>query len=120
MTEYWRNWFPSKSKGSWVFTSYANRRTANAFALKRRLDPHRENHVPFDCGGIRTYTQELGVLPCLATLHRVKVRPHARTANPPAPPPCLPTVGSGRPSAGPNRAFGPRPRPWATNRPTVG
>ena len=27
-------------------------RTANAFALKRRLDPHRENHVPFYCGGI--------------------------------------------------------------------
>jgi hypothetical protein len=31
---------------------YVNRRTANAFALKRRLDPHRENHVPFYCGGI--------------------------------------------------------------------
>ena len=31
---------------------HVNRRTANAFALKRRLDPHRENHVPFYCGGI--------------------------------------------------------------------
>ena len=31
---------------------YVNRRTANAFAVKRRLDPHRENHVPFYCGGI--------------------------------------------------------------------
>ena len=31
---------------------YVNRRTANAFALERRLDPHRENHVPFYCGGI--------------------------------------------------------------------
>jgi hypothetical protein len=31
---------------------YINRRTANAFALKRRLDPHRENHVPFHCGGL--------------------------------------------------------------------
>ena len=31
---------------------YVNRRTANAFALRRRLDPHRENHVPFYCGGI--------------------------------------------------------------------
>jgi hypothetical protein len=31
---------------------YVNRRTANAFALKRRLDPHRENHVPLYCGGL--------------------------------------------------------------------
>jgi hypothetical protein len=31
---------------------YVNRRTACAFALKRRLDPHRENHVPFYCGGL--------------------------------------------------------------------
>jgi hypothetical protein len=31
---------------------YINRRTANAFALKRRLDPHRRGHVPFYCGGI--------------------------------------------------------------------
>jgi hypothetical protein len=31
---------------------YVNRRTANAFALKRRLDPHRDNHVPFYCGGL--------------------------------------------------------------------
>ena len=30
---------------------YVNRRTANAFAIRRRLDPHRENHVPFYCGG---------------------------------------------------------------------
>jgi hypothetical protein len=31
---------------------YINRRTANAFALKRRLDPHRDGFVPFYCGGI--------------------------------------------------------------------
>jgi hypothetical protein len=31
---------------------YINRRTANAYALKRRLDPHRDGHVPFYCGGI--------------------------------------------------------------------
>lgn len=31
---------------------YVNRRTANAFALRRRLDPHRKGHVPFYCGGI--------------------------------------------------------------------
>lgn len=31
---------------------YVNRRTANAFSLRRRLDPHRENHVPFYCGGL--------------------------------------------------------------------
>ena len=31
---------------------YVNRRTANAFAIRRRLDPHRENHVPFYCGGL--------------------------------------------------------------------
>lgn len=31
---------------------YGNRRTANAFALRRRLDPHREGHVPFRSGGI--------------------------------------------------------------------
>jgi hypothetical protein len=31
---------------------YVNRRTANAFAIKRRLDPHRQNHVPFYCGGL--------------------------------------------------------------------
>ena len=30
---------------------YVNRRTANAFALRRRLDPGRHNHVPFYCGG---------------------------------------------------------------------
>jgi hypothetical protein len=28
-----------------------NRRTANAFALKHGLDPHREGYVPLDCGG---------------------------------------------------------------------
>jgi hypothetical protein len=31
---------------------YVNRRTANAFALRRRLDPHRSGYVPFHCGGI--------------------------------------------------------------------
>jgi hypothetical protein len=31
---------------------YVNRRTANAFAVKRRLDPHRKDFVPFYCGGI--------------------------------------------------------------------
>lgn len=31
---------------------YVNRRTACAFALKRRLDPHRDGHVPFYCGGL--------------------------------------------------------------------
>lgn len=31
---------------------YVNRRTANAFALKRRLDPARHDHVPFYAGGI--------------------------------------------------------------------
>jgi hypothetical protein len=31
---------------------YVNRRTANAFALKRRLDPHRQGYVPFDCSGL--------------------------------------------------------------------
>ena len=44
---------------------YANRRTANAFALKRRLDPHRENHVPLYCGGIAEWPalrQELAEL----------------------------------------------------------
>ena len=31
---------------------YVNRRTANAFAIKRRLDPQRENHIPLYCGGL--------------------------------------------------------------------
>jgi phage terminase large subunit len=31
---------------------YVNRRTSVAFALRRRLDPHRKGHVPFSCGGI--------------------------------------------------------------------
>src|SRR5262249_31231057 len=31
---------------------YVNRRTANAFALKRRLDPHRYRYLPFSCGHI--------------------------------------------------------------------
>ena len=31
---------------------YVNRRTANAFAIRRRLDPHRKDHVPFYCGGL--------------------------------------------------------------------
>jgi hypothetical protein len=44
---------------------HVNRRTANAFALKRRLDPHRENHVPFYCGGLTEWPalrQELAEL----------------------------------------------------------
>jgi hypothetical protein len=31
---------------------YVNRRTANAFGIKHRLDPHREGHIPFYCGDI--------------------------------------------------------------------
>jgi hypothetical protein len=31
---------------------YINRRTANAYALRRLLDPHRDDHVPFYCGGL--------------------------------------------------------------------
>jgi len=31
---------------------WVNRRTANAFALRRRLDPHRDGFIPFSCGGI--------------------------------------------------------------------
>jgi hypothetical protein len=31
---------------------HVNRRTANAFALRCRLDPHRDGFVPFYCGGI--------------------------------------------------------------------
>ena len=31
---------------------YVNRRTACAYALRKRLDPHRKDHVPFYCGGI--------------------------------------------------------------------
>jgi hypothetical protein len=31
---------------------HLNRRTANAYAFKKRLDPHREGYVPFYCGGI--------------------------------------------------------------------
>jgi hypothetical protein len=31
---------------------YVNRRTANAFALRCRLDPHRDGFLPFYCGGI--------------------------------------------------------------------
>jgi hypothetical protein len=44
---------------------YINRRTANAFALRRRLDPHRRNHVPFYCGGLaewRRLREELAAL----------------------------------------------------------
>jgi hypothetical protein len=44
---------------------HVNRRTANAFAIKRRLDPHRENFVPLYCGGIPEWTalrQELAEL----------------------------------------------------------
>jgi hypothetical protein len=36
---------------------YVNRRTANAFALKRRLDPHRKDFVPFYCGGLPEWPQ---------------------------------------------------------------
>jgi hypothetical protein len=36
---------------------YVNRRSANAFALRRRLDPHRDGHVPFYCGGITEWPQ---------------------------------------------------------------
>jgi hypothetical protein len=36
---------------------YVNRRTANAFALKRRLDPHRDGYVPFYCGGIAQWPE---------------------------------------------------------------
>lgn len=44
---------------------FLNRRTANAFALKRRLDPHREGFVPFYCGDISAWPslrQELAEL----------------------------------------------------------
>jgi hypothetical protein len=44
---------------------YVNRRTANAFALRRRLDPHRDDFIPFYCGGIPewpTLRQELAEL----------------------------------------------------------
>jgi hypothetical protein len=36
---------------------HVNRRTANAFALKRRLDPHRDGYVPFYCGGITEWAE---------------------------------------------------------------
>jgi hypothetical protein len=36
---------------------YINRRSANAYALKKRLDPHRDDHVPFYCGGIPEWPQ---------------------------------------------------------------
>jgi hypothetical protein len=44
---------------------YVNRRTANAFVIRRRLDPHREGYVPFYCGGIAEWPalrQELAEL----------------------------------------------------------
>jgi hypothetical protein len=44
---------------------YVNRRTANAFAIRRRLDPHRENFVPLYCGGLSEWPslrQELAEL----------------------------------------------------------
>jgi hypothetical protein len=44
---------------------YINRRTANAFALKRRLDPHRKDFVPLLCRGIAEWPalrQELAAL----------------------------------------------------------
>jgi hypothetical protein len=31
---------------------YVNRRSANAYAIKTRLDPHRNDYVPFYCGGV--------------------------------------------------------------------
>lgn len=34
---------------------YTNRRTANAFAIKRRLDPSRDGYVPFYCGGLHEW-----------------------------------------------------------------
>jgi hypothetical protein len=34
-----------------------NRRTANAFALRRRLDPNRSGYVPFYCGGLPDWPQ---------------------------------------------------------------
>jgi hypothetical protein len=36
---------------------HVNRRTASAFALKRRLDPRRDGYVPFDCGGIARWPE---------------------------------------------------------------
>jgi hypothetical protein len=44
---------------------YRNRRTANAFAIRHRLDPHREDHVPFYAGGLAEWPalrQELSEL----------------------------------------------------------
>jgi hypothetical protein len=44
---------------------FVNRRTANAYAMKRRFDPHRAGHVPLYCGGIPewpTLRQELAEL----------------------------------------------------------
>jgi hypothetical protein len=44
---------------------YLNRRTANAFALKRRLDPNRKGYTPFCCDCIPEWPQlreELGEL----------------------------------------------------------
>ncbi len=48
-----------------VFIVHVLRRTANAFAIRRRLDPHRENLVLFYCGGIAEWPalrQELAEL----------------------------------------------------------
>ena len=44
---------------------FVNRRTANAYMLKRRLDPHRDGHVPLYCGGLSEWPalrQELAEL----------------------------------------------------------
>jgi hypothetical protein len=44
---------------------YSNRRTANAFALKQRLDPNRKSFVPFCCTGLDDWPalrQELAAL----------------------------------------------------------
>jgi hypothetical protein len=36
---------------------YVNRRSANAFAIKRRLDPHRQGFVPFYVGGVPRWAE---------------------------------------------------------------
>jgi hypothetical protein len=48
---------------------HTNRRTANAFAVKRRLDPHREGYVPLYCGALQDWSglrDELAELRCPA------------------------------------------------------
>jgi hypothetical protein len=44
---------------------YFNRRTANAFACRKRIDPHGDHHVPFYVGGVAQWPalrQELSEL----------------------------------------------------------